>query len=71
LRDVRIVVATPTEQVEIDNGRVVLDGNEREESIDELFVVARWLRENAAHLRLLRVDGVFASSLPRVVDPCA
>jgi DNA polymerase-3 subunit epsilon len=71
LRDVRIVVATPTEQVEIDNGRVVLDGNEREESIDELFVVARWLRENAAHLRVLRVDGVFASALPRVVDPCA
>jgi hypothetical protein len=72
----RIELDGPIGTVELRRGRVVLPGDEPEVEIapdttDELFTVARWLRQTAGQLRLVRVDGCFASRLPAVVDPCA
>jgi DNA polymerase-3 subunit epsilon len=69
-----VVVDGPHGRVELRNGNVVLeddDGCDAGTDLDEVFVVARWLRQNADQLRLVRVDGVLASRWPRVVDPCA
>ena len=38
---------------------------------DELFTGRALARQTADQLRLVRVDGCFASRLPAVVDPCA
>jgi DNA polymerase-3 subunit epsilon len=81
LRDAaRVVIDADEGRIEIRHGRMVLDDDpgiappvdptrapERDEA-DELFTVARWLDRNAAKLRLVHVDGVFASTLPRVAN---
>ncbi|HET9729249.1 MAG TPA: DEDD exonuclease domain-containing protein [Acidimicrobiia bacterium] len=77
----RIVVDAPTGRVELRHGRVILPGDETlpapaldlppaRDEVDEIVVVARWLERTAGQLRLARVDGCLASTLPRVVDPC-
>jgi DNA polymerase-3 subunit epsilon len=71
----RIQLDGPIGPVELRRGRVVLPGDTpeveiAEDTTDELFTVARWLRQTAGQLRLVRVDGCFASRLPAVVDPC-
>lgn len=65
----RVVLDSAEGRVELRNGHPVFGEHElldaREEA-DVLLVVARWLDEHARELRVVEVDGVYASALPRV-----
>ncbi len=77
----RLLVALPGGDVELLHGRLVLAegpgvlepadasptaGPAARDEIDELLLVARWLESSANRLRIVAVDGVFASMLPAV-----
>jgi DNA polymerase-3 subunit epsilon len=75
-----VVLDTDDGRIEIRSGRVMLDDDPfapepvdpkrapaREEA-DELMLVARWIDRNAHRIRLVHVDGVLASTLPRVAS---
>jgi DNA polymerase-3 subunit epsilon len=75
----RVVVDSPEGRVELRGGRPVLDGDPppleagpdpgapvAREDVDMLLTVARWLERDAPALRLVHVEGVFASRLPRI-----
>lgn len=73
----RLELAGPDGTITLYAGVLALDGLELplggavngivdRESADELLVIARWLRKHAHRLRVLRVDGMLASRLPRL-----
>jgi DNA polymerase III subunit epsilon len=72
----RVVLDTNDGRVDVRHGKVVLAEDRPEETeigavpardeADELFLVARWLDRNAHAVQLVRVEGVLASTLPRV-----
>jgi DNA polymerase III subunit epsilon len=62
----RVVLDTDQGCIELRRGHVVLDDLFEHDNPDEVLLVARWLDRNAHRVRLVHVDGVLASLLPRL-----
>jgi DNA polymerase-3 subunit epsilon len=78
----RLVLDTPEGRVEFRRGRLVLPEDAAalpddractpataapsRDEIDELLVIARWLEQHAAEVRVVTTRGTYASALPRL-----